>query len=81
MLAGGGSLMLTAPAVRAQSQNAGVALVIGNSKYHWEASLPNVKRDAPDVTQRFQTLGLKTETLMDADRSTIMAAQIGRAHV
>ena len=50
--------------VRAQGQN-GVALVIGNSKYQWEASLPNVKRDAPDVARAFQALGLKTELLQD----------------
>ena len=41
--------LLAAPAiVRAEGTN-GVALVIGNSKYTWEASLPNVRRDAPDV--------------------------------
>ena len=50
--------------VRAQGQN-GAALVIGNSKYLWEAHLPNVRRDAPDIAKRFQALGLKTELLQD----------------
>ena len=45
---------LSAPAVRAQKADMGVALVIGNSKYQWEAQLPNVKRDAPDIAKRFQ---------------------------
>ena len=58
--------LLAAPAIgRAQGQNSGVALVIGNSKYKWEASLPNVKRDAPDVAKHFQAMGLKTELLQD----------------
>ena len=63
--------MLAAPAiVRAQVQN-GVALVIGNSKYQWEASLPNVRRDAPDVARRFQALGLKTEVLENVGREAM----------
>jgi hypothetical protein len=66
--------LLAAPAiVRAEGQ-AGVALVIGNSKYKWEASLPNVKRDAPDVAKRFQALGLKTELLQDAGQDAMRAA-------
>lgn len=56
---------LALPAVHARAQAAGVALVIGNSKYHWEATLPNVKRDAPDIARRFQELGLKTELVQD----------------
>ena len=52
-LAGAG-LLLAAPAiVRAQGAN-GIALVIGNSKYQWEAQLGNVKRDAPDIAKAFQ---------------------------
>ena len=73
LLAGAGTLM-TAPAVHAQGRGAGVALVIGNSKYHWEAQLPNVKRDAPDIAKRFQGMGLKTELVQDADRDTMRRA-------
>ena len=47
VLAGVGGLLASPAIVRAQGQN-GVALVIGNSKYQWEAQLPNVRRDAPD---------------------------------
>ena len=66
--------LIAAPAiVRAQGQN-GVALVIGNSKYQWEASLPNVKRDAPDIAKAFQTLGLKTELLQDVGSEAMLAA-------
>jgi len=57
--------MLSSPAVHAQGRGAGVALVIGNSKYQWEASLANVRRDAPDVAKRFQAMGLKTELVQD----------------
>src|SRR6185312_16309650 len=60
-----GGLMLSSPAVHAQGRGAGVALVIGNSKYQWEASLANVRRDAPDVAKRFQAMGLKTELVQD----------------
>ncbi len=68
------SCLLAAPSiVRAQQAN-GVALVIGNSKYKWEASLPNVRRDAPDVAKAFQALGLKTELLQDAGRDAMSAA-------
>lgn len=62
LLAGTASLLASPAIVRAQGTN-GVALVIGNSKYLWEASLPNVRRDAPDIAKRFEQLGLKTELL------------------
>lgn len=66
--------VLAAPAiVRAQGQN-GVALVIGNSKYNWEASLPNVRRDVPAVAKRFQELGLRTELIEDAGHDALAAA-------
>ncbi len=64
-IAGAGAL-LAFPAIRAQAQASGVALVIGNSKYQWEAQLPNVRRDAPDIAARFQALGLQTELIQDA---------------
>jgi hypothetical protein len=74
LLLGTGGL-LAAPAIaRAQKTNAGVALVIGNSKYRWEASLPNAKRDATDVARCFQEMGLKTELIEDAGRETILRA-------
>jgi len=73
VIAGAGSLVAAPAIVRAQGQN-GVALVIGNSKYHWEAGLPNVRRDAPDIAKRFQALGLRTELVLDADRKTMLAA-------
>jgi hypothetical protein len=73
MLAGTGSLLAAPSIVRAQGRN-GAALVIGNSKYQWEASLPNVKRDAPDVAKHFEALGLKTQLVEDADRSRMVAA-------
>jgi hypothetical protein len=60
--------------VHGQATSVGSALVIGNSKYHWEASLPNVRRDAPDVAQRFRALGLNTELMLDVDRKTMIAA-------
>src|SRR5262249_16816423 len=37
-------------------------------------SLPNVRRDAPDMAQRFQALGLKTELLQDANRDAMRQA-------
>ncbi len=74
LLAGATGLFATPTIVRAQGQTNGVALVIGNSKYKWEASLPNVKRDAPDVAKRFQELGLKTELLQDSGRDAMRAA-------
>ena len=41
-LLAGGALLAAPSIVRAQGTN-GVALVIGNSKYQWEAQLGNVK--------------------------------------
>ena len=64
MLAGATGLLISPAVVRAQGPS-GVALVIGNSKYKWEASLPNVRRDAPDIAKRFQAFGLKTELVQD----------------
>ena len=69
----GGAALVAAPAVRAQA-GGGVALVIGNSKYQWEASLPNVRRDAPDIAKRFQAMGLKTELVQDVGRPSMQAA-------
>lgn len=66
--------MLAAPAVRAQGKTTGVALVIGNAKYQWEAQLPNVRRDAPDIAKRFQAYGLKTELLQDVGRDSMRRA-------
>ena len=60
--------------VRAQAVRPGVALVIGNSRYKWEAALPNVRRDAADVARAFKALGLATELVEDADRSAMMRA-------
>lgn len=74
LLAGAGSLLASPTVVRAQTQSNGVALVIGNSKYLWEAPLPNVRRDAPDVAKRLQDLGLKTELVQDAGRDAMLAA-------
>lgn len=66
--------LLAAPAIaRAQGQN-GVALVIGNSKYIWEAQLPNVRRDVPDIARRFEQLGLKTELLQDVGHDAMRQA-------
>ena len=65
--------MVAAPSI-ARAQAAGVALVIGNSKYQWEASLPNVRRDVPDIAKRFEAMGLKTELLQDANRSAMTDA-------
>ena len=64
VLGAAGSLLASPAVVRAQGQ-AGVALVIGNSKYKWEASLPNVRRDGSDVAKRFEQLGLKTSFIQD----------------
>lgn len=74
LLAGAGSLIASPAILRAQGQGNGVALVIGNSKYRWEASLPNVKRDAPAIAKRFQELGLKTELFQDAGRDAMRQA-------
>jgi len=68
------SLVLAAPAiVRAQAQNR-VALVIGNSRYRFESSLPNPKRDAADVAARFKAYGLQTDLIEDADRAKMQQA-------
>ncbi len=73
LVAAGG--LVSAPAVlRAQGRTNGVALVIGNSKYAWEAQLPNVRRDAPDVAKRFESFGLKTELVQDAGRDAMNRA-------
>jgi hypothetical protein len=81
LLAGAGALALAAPTVRAQVQTGvakgsgdGVALVIGNSKYQWEAPLPNVRRDAPDIARRFGELGLKVNLVQDAGRDAMRQA-------
>ena len=65
--------MLAAPSlVRAQAPGAGgVALVLGNSKYSWEAPLPNVRRDVAAVARRLQAYGLKTELLEDSGRDAM----------
>ena len=73
VLGAAGALLLPAPALRAQAP-AGVALVIGNSKYQWEAQLPNVRRDVPDIAKRFQAMGLKTELLQDLGRDGMRQA-------
>lgn len=70
---GAGSLLASPSILRAQTAG-GVALVIGNSKYHWEAPLPNVRRDAPDVARAFQSYGLKTELVQDAGLSAMNQA-------
>jgi len=68
------SLVLAAPAiVRAQAQNR-FALVIGNSRYRYESSLPNPKRDSADVAARFRAYGLQTELVEDADRAKMQQA-------
>jgi hypothetical protein len=74
LLAGVGGLALSAPAVHAQGRTAGVALVIGNSKYQWEAQLPNVKRDVPDIAKRFEACGLKTVLLQDVGQDAMRRA-------
>jgi hypothetical protein len=72
LLAAGGTLAI--PAIHTRAATSGVALVIGNSKYRWEASLPNVRRDAPDMAKRFQAMGLKTELLQDSGRQAMQQA-------
>ena len=74
LLGAAGGALLASPAIRAQAQTAGVALVIGNSKYQWEASLPNVKRDVPDIARRFGEFGLKTELVQDLGRDAMEQA-------
>lgn len=73
IIATAASALTSSYAARAQASN-GVALVIGNSKYKWEAQLPNVRRDAPDVARRFQQFGLKTELLQDASHDAMKQA-------
>ena len=73
VLLGSGALLAAPAIVQAQGQT-GVALVIGNSKYKWEASLPNARRDATDVAKAFQALGLKTELVQDIGRDAMFAA-------
>jgi hypothetical protein len=73
LLAAAGSA-LAFPAIRARAQTAGVALVIGNSKYQWEAPLPNVRRDAPDIARRLQAFGLRTELVQDVGRDAMRRA-------
>ncbi len=73
-LGAAGAAMFPGPAVLAQGKGPGVALVIGNSKYQWEAPLPNVKRDVPDIARRFEAMGLKTELLQDAGRAAMTEA-------
>ena len=73
MMTGVGGI-LVAPAIARAQGAGGVALVVGNSKYRWESSLPNVKRDAPDIAKRLQALGVKTELLMDVDRGKMLGA-------
>ena len=66
--------MLAAPTVlRAQSPN-GVALVIGNAKYHWEAALPNVVRDTREVATRLRALGLQTSLVENVGRDAMKEA-------
>ena len=74
LLGAAGAAMFPAPALLAQGRAPGVALVIGNSKYQWEAPLPNVKRDVPDVARRFEAMGLKTQLMEDAGRAAMMQA-------
>lgn len=66
--------LLAAPYIARAQGAGGVALVIGNSKYLWEASLPNVRRDAPDVAKRFQAMGLKTELAQDLTKDALRQA-------
>ena len=68
------ALAWPAPAIRAQGKTSGVALVIGNSQYRWETSLPNVRRDAPDIAKVFQAMGLKTELVQDAGHAAMRQA-------
>ena len=70
LLAGTAGL-IGVPGIARSQGRAGVALVIGNSKYQWEAALPNVKRDAPDIARAFEAIGLKTELVVDATRSAM----------
>jgi hypothetical protein len=73
LAAAGATLAFPTIIARAQASR-GAALVIGNSRYQWEASLPNVKRDAPDIAKHFQAMGLKTELVEDAGKAAMVAA-------
>ena len=73
LLSGTAALMTSPALVRAQGRN-GVALVIGNSRYKWEAALPNVRLDAADVARAFQELGLATDLVQDADSAAMTRA-------
>jgi Caspase domain len=66
--------LLAAPTILHAQTSSGVALVIGNSKYEWEAQLPNVRRDAPDIAKRFEQLGLKTELVQNASHDVMRQA-------
>jgi Caspase domain len=72
LLVGGASL--AAPSIARAQASSGVALVIGNSKYQWEAQLGNVRRDAPDIAKAFQEKGLRTELLQDVSRDAFQQA-------
>ncbi|MEI6204285.1 MAG: caspase family protein, partial [Enhydrobacter sp.] len=74
LMGAAGAWTLPSLPARAQGSAAGVALVIGNSKYQWEAQLPNVRRDVPDIAKRFQAMGLKTEVLQDLGRDGMRQA-------
>ena len=73
-LLAGTAALIGAPGIARAQGRAGVALVIGNSKYNWESSLPNVKRDAPDVAKRLQEFGLKVDLVQDAGRDAMRQA-------
>ncbi len=68
LLAGTGLFLGTPTGANAQSKTNGIALVIGNSRYRWEAPLPNVSRDVRDVASCFRVLGLETELVENADQ-------------
>lgn len=74
LFVGGAGLFLAPAIVRAQPRARGVAMVMGNSKYRWEAPLPNVVRDTADVARQLETFGLRTELLQDVNRTTALAA-------
>ena len=68
VLLGSGALLAAPAIVQAQGQT-GVALVIGNSKYKWEASLPNARRDATDVAKAFPVGSDLDVIVLEADAS------------
>jgi hypothetical protein len=73
VIAAAGCFLAAPSIVRAQGTR-GVAFVIGNSRYQWEAQLPNVRRDVVDVAKRFESLGLRTQLIEDAGRDAMRAA-------